>query len=146
MYILPNKITITERARTQDTRFIPRFSHTTKVSYSPLRSPQRAGSFPTLILHNLTTKVKGNLFSNMLTRAGNTNFLGSSTTLETPKQPQSIEELEGSKNKKSHKRCLQQDQEMRKIEEGKTNPRITSTNLTPNMLLQSIDLRDRLGV
>jgi hypothetical protein len=35
---------------------------------------------------------------------------------------------------------------MRKIEEGKTNPRITSTNLTPNMLLQSIDLRDRLGV
>jgi hypothetical protein len=84
--------------KTQD--FIPSLGHTTKVSYYPLRSPQRAGSFPTLIIHNLTTKVKGNLFSNMLTRAGNTNFLGSSTTLETPKQPQSIEELEGSKNKK----------------------------------------------
>jgi hypothetical protein len=31
---------------------------TTKVSYSSLRSPQRVGSFPTLILHKLTTKVK----------------------------------------------------------------------------------------
>jgi hypothetical protein len=31
---------------------------TTKVSYSSLRSPQRAGSFPTLILHKSTTKVK----------------------------------------------------------------------------------------
>jgi hypothetical protein len=28
------------------------------VSYSSLRSPQRAGSFPTLILHKPTTKVK----------------------------------------------------------------------------------------
>jgi hypothetical protein len=70
------------------------------VSYSPLRSPQKARSFPTLILHNPTTKVKGNLFSNLLTRVGDINFLGSSTTLETPKQPQSVKELEGSKNNK----------------------------------------------
>jgi hypothetical protein len=80
--------------KTQD--FIPRFGHTTKVYYFPMRSPQRARTFPTLILHNPTTKVKGNLFSNLLTRAGDTNFLGSFTTLETPKQPQSIKELEGS--------------------------------------------------
>ena len=65
MSILPNIMTITERARTQHKRFIPRFSHTTKVSYSPLRSPQRAGSFSTIILHNLTTKVKGFFFSNV---------------------------------------------------------------------------------
>jgi hypothetical protein len=70
------------------------------VSYSPLRSPQRARSFPTQILHNPTTKVKGNLFSNLLTRAGDTNFLGSSTTLETPNQPQSVKELKVSKNNK----------------------------------------------
>jgi hypothetical protein len=88
------------QARAQDTRFISRFSHTTKVSYSLLRSPQRVGSFSTLILHNPTTKVKGKLFSNLLIRAGDTNFLGSSTTLETPKQPESVEELEGSKNNK----------------------------------------------
>jgi hypothetical protein len=31
---------------------------TTKVSYSSLRSPQRTGYFPTLILHKPTTKVK----------------------------------------------------------------------------------------
>jgi hypothetical protein len=46
------------------------------VSYSPLRSRKRARSFPTLILHNQTTKVKGNLSSNRLTRKGDTNFLG----------------------------------------------------------------------
>jgi hypothetical protein len=84
--------------KTQD--FIPRFGHTTKVSYSSLRSPQRAKYFPTLILDNPTTKVKGNLFSNLLTRAGDTKFLGSSITLETPKQPQSIKKLEGSNNNK----------------------------------------------
>jgi hypothetical protein len=90
MFILPNKSKITDQARTQDTRFFPRFGHTTKVSYSLLRSPQRARSFSTLILHNPTTKVKGFFFSNLHTRAGNTNFLGSSTNLKTPKQPQSI--------------------------------------------------------
>jgi hypothetical protein len=76
------------------------------VSYSPLRSPQRAESFPTLTLHNPTIKVKENLFSNLLTRAGNTNFLGSSTTLETPKKPQSVEELNGSKNNKITKEVV----------------------------------------
>jgi hypothetical protein len=99
MPFLPTKTQPRIQARAQDTRFIPRFGHTTKVSYSPLRSPQRTRSFPTLIVHNQTTKLKGNRFSNRLTRAGDTNFLGSSTSLETPKQPQSVKELEGSKNK-----------------------------------------------
>jgi hypothetical protein len=36
----------------------------------------------------------------MLTRAGDKNFLRSSATLETLKQPQSVKELEGSKNNK----------------------------------------------
>jgi hypothetical protein len=48
-----------------------------------------------------------NSFLKSAQREGHINFLGPSTSLETPKQPQSIEELEGSKNKK-HKRCLQQ--------------------------------------
>jgi hypothetical protein len=85
MSILPNKISITEQARAQDTRFISRFGHTTKVSYTPLRSPQRAGSFSTLILHNPTTKVKGFLISNVALKSRDYNFLGSSTNLETPK-------------------------------------------------------------
>jgi hypothetical protein len=75
MTILPNKISITERARTQDTRFIPRFGHTTKVSYSLLRSPQRTGSFSTLILHNPTTKVKGFLISNVSHKSGDYKLL-----------------------------------------------------------------------
>jgi hypothetical protein len=76
MSILPNKITITDRARTQDTRFILRFDHTTKVSYSPLWSPQRARSFSTLILHNPTTKVKGFFFSNFAHKSGEYKLLG----------------------------------------------------------------------
>jgi hypothetical protein len=76
MSILQNKITITERARTQHTRFIPRFGHTTKVSYSPLRSPQWAGSFSTLILHILTTKVKGLFFSKFAHKSGDYKLLG----------------------------------------------------------------------
>jgi hypothetical protein len=71
-----------------------------KILSQGLATPQRAESFPTLTLYNPITKVKENLFSNLLTRVGNTNFLGSSTTLETPKQPQSVEELDGSKNNK----------------------------------------------
>ena len=129
--------------KTQD--FIPRFGHTTKVSYFPLRSPQRARTFPTLILHNPTTKVKGNLFSNLLTRAGDTNFLGSSTTLKTPKQSQSVEDSKVLRTTSSHKRCLQQAQETRKRWERKPNLKVTSTNLTPKGLLQSIDLRARSG-
>jgi hypothetical protein len=33
------------------------------VPYSPLRIPQKVGSFPTLILHTPTTKVKAISFS-----------------------------------------------------------------------------------
>jgi hypothetical protein len=76
MSILPNKISITERARTQDIRFISRFDHTTKVSYSLLRSPQRDGSFSTLILHNPTTKVKGLLISNVAHKSEDYKLLG----------------------------------------------------------------------
>jgi hypothetical protein len=76
MSILPNNISITERARTQDTRFNPRFGHTTKVSYSLLRSPQRVGSFSTPILHNPTTKVKGFLISNVAHKSGDNKLLG----------------------------------------------------------------------
>jgi hypothetical protein len=53
----------------------------------PVEEPTKGESFPTLILHNQTTKVKANLSSNRLKRAGDTNFLGSSTSLETRKQP-----------------------------------------------------------
>jgi hypothetical protein len=42
----------------KNTRFNTRFDHTTKVSYSSLRHPQRVGSLLTLILLKMTTKVK----------------------------------------------------------------------------------------
>jgi hypothetical protein len=43
---------------TRDTRFIPRFGHTTRCPTSSLRRPQRAGSLSTLFLPLPTTKVK----------------------------------------------------------------------------------------
>jgi hypothetical protein len=63
--------------------------YTTKVFYSLLGGPHKDESFSTLILHKPTTKVKGITFSNFSQRAGDTNFLGSSTKLEIPKQPES---------------------------------------------------------
>jgi hypothetical protein len=87
--------------------FFLRFGHTIKVPYSPsrwfkgpyspilftlLRTPQRVGSFPTLILHKPIIKVKANFFLNLSKKAGDSNFLGSSTNLETLKKPQTIKE------------------------------------------------------
>jgi hypothetical protein len=46
------------------------------VSYFPLRSPQRAGPFSTLILHNPTTKVEGFFFSNFAHKSGEYKLLG----------------------------------------------------------------------
>jgi hypothetical protein len=46
------------------------------VSYSPLRSPQWAGSFSTLILQNSTTKVKGFLISNVAHKSRDYKLLG----------------------------------------------------------------------
>jgi hypothetical protein len=68
--------------------------------------------------------------------------------LETPKQPQSIKELEGSKNNKSTQEVFATSSRDEKERErrGKPNPKVTSTNLTPKGLLQSIDLGARLGV
>jgi hypothetical protein len=109
------------QARAQDTRFIPRFCHTTKVSYSLLRSPQRVGSFPTLILHNSTTKVKGNISSNRLTRAGYTNFLGRPQVWRLPSNLNPLRNLKVPRTISPHKRCLQQAQEMRKRERGGEN-------------------------
>jgi hypothetical protein len=88
--MLNNKHNNLKKAKTQG--FILRFDHTTKVSYSLLRSLQRVVSFPTLILHKLTTKVKANFFLNLAQQAGDKNFLGSSRNLETPKQPQPVKE------------------------------------------------------
>jgi hypothetical protein len=50
-----------------------------------------AGSFPTLILHKPTTRSRQSLLK-FAQRAGDTNFLGLSTNLETPKQPLTVKE------------------------------------------------------
>jgi hypothetical protein len=46
------------QARAPYTRFISRFDHTTNVSYSSFRSPQRARSFSTPIRHNQPQRSK----------------------------------------------------------------------------------------
>jgi hypothetical protein len=63
-------------AKTQNTRFISRFGHTKKVSYSSLRSPQRTESFPTLVLHKPATKVKANSFLKSAQESGCYKLLG----------------------------------------------------------------------
>jgi hypothetical protein len=78
---------------TPRTHGLTRGSATTiKVSYSLLRSPQRDGSFPTLILHKPTTKVKA-ISSQLSSSSGWYKLLGVVHNLETPKQPLSVKEL-----------------------------------------------------
>jgi hypothetical protein len=119
VYLASKNILSINQARTRDTRFIPRFGHTTKVSYSPLRSPQRAVSFSTQILQNPTTKVKGFLIPNVAHKSGITNFLRSSTNLETPKKPQNVLKPRVSRTPRMHKRCLQQAQDLKWDGRGK---------------------------
>jgi hypothetical protein len=88
------------------------------VSYSSLRSPQRAGSFPTLILHKPTTKVKATLLK-FAQRAGDTNFLGSSTNLETPKQPLTVKERKVPRVTNPHKVKFAMSSRMKRIGESR---------------------------
>jgi hypothetical protein len=90
MSILPNKITVTDQARTQDSRFYLEVQPHHKGAVLPIEEPTKGQVF---FNHNHPQpdhQGQGILFSNLLTRAGNTNFLGLSTNLETPKQPQPV--------------------------------------------------------
>jgi hypothetical protein len=99
MPILPTMKTQSQiQERTQGTRFYPEVRPHHKGVLLPVEEPTNGQVFPNPNPQQPNHQGQGNLFSNLLTRAGNTNYLGSSTTLETPKQPQSVEELEGSKN------------------------------------------------
>jgi hypothetical protein len=112
------------------------------VSYSPLRSPQRVRSFSTLILQNPTTKVKGFLISNFAHESEITNFLGSSTNLETPKKPQTVLKPRVSRTQRTHKRCCNKLKILNKM--GEENQIVsTSTNLTPESSSNKVDSRAR---
>jgi hypothetical protein len=102
MPILPTRKTQSQiQARAQDIRFYPEVRPHHKGVLLSIEEPTKGQIFfnpnPPQPDHKVQVK---SFFSNLLTRAGDINFLGSSTTLETPKQPQSVEELEGSKNNK----------------------------------------------
>jgi hypothetical protein len=127
---------IKQEHKTQD--FISRFGHTTKVPYSPLRSPQRARSFPTLIFHNPTTKVK-RFFSQTCSqeRAIQTSW-GRPQIWRLPSNLNPSRNPRVSRTTILHKRCLQQAQEITMRGKRKTKSEGTSTNLTPKGLLQSI--------
>jgi hypothetical protein len=64
-------------------------------------------------------------------RAGDTNFLGSSTNLETPKQPQKILKLRVSRTPRKHKRGLHKLKSLKKEMGEESQIVSTSTNLTP---------------
>jgi hypothetical protein len=118
----------------------------------PIEEPTKAGSFSNLILQNPTTKVKGFLISNVAHKSGITNFLGSSTYLETPKKPQIVLKPRVSRTSRMHKRCLQQAQELKWDGRGKPNSWAqaqTSHQRTPSTKLnleQDLSVREWKGV
>jgi hypothetical protein len=101
------------QARAQYTRFISRFDHTTKVSYSPFMSPQRAGSFSTPIRHNQPQRSK-EIFSQIGSqeRVIQTSW-GRPQLWRLPSNLNPSRNSKVSRTTSSHKRCLQQDQLMR---------------------------------
>jgi hypothetical protein len=90
MCILPNKITIIDQARTQDIGFYPEVRSHHKGALLPVEEPTKGWIFFNPNPPQPDHQGQGILFSNLLTRVGNINLLGSSTNLETPKQPQFV--------------------------------------------------------
>jgi hypothetical protein len=84
------KITITDQARTQDTRFYPEVRPHHKGALLPVEEPTKDRVFFNPNPRQPDHQDQGIIFSNLLTRARNTNFLGSSTNLETLKLFQSV--------------------------------------------------------
>jgi hypothetical protein len=78
------------QARTQDIRFYFEVRSHHKGVLLPIEEPTQGRVFSNPNPPQPDHQGQWNFFSNLLTRAGNTNFLGSSTTLETSKQPQSV--------------------------------------------------------
>jgi hypothetical protein len=139
-----SQIQVKQEHKTQD--FISRFGHTTKVSYSPLRSPQRGGSFPTLILHNPTTKVKG-FFSQICSQErGIQTSCGRPQLWRLPRNFNPSRNPRVPRTKISHMRCLQQGQEMRMTRRGKLDPRAQAQTSPQKGTFNQFDLRARLGV
>jgi hypothetical protein len=102
-----------------------------KGALPPLRSLQRVRSFTTLILYKSTTKVKAATFSIFAQRAGETNFLGSSTTLETPKQPQPSRTLGSKSNKSTQKVFATSSRDGERGEKEKPSLKSRTPNLKP---------------
>jgi hypothetical protein len=128
-------------------RFIPRFGHTTKVSYSLLRSPKRVESFSTLILHKPTTKIKANSFIKLAQESEWYKLLrvihnlGDSKATSICRGTRTFQEQQVRTRGVCQKKLKRWEEEGR----GKPNPKVTSTNLTPRAL-QSSDLGAIWGV
>jgi hypothetical protein len=70
-------------------------------------------------------------------RAGDTNFLGSSTNLKTPKQPQTDKEHDDSKSNKSTQDVFATISRDEKREKENQVQKVKNSNLTPRALQPS---------
>jgi hypothetical protein len=132
---------------TPRTHDLTRGSATTiKVSYSSLRSPQRAGSFPTLILHKPTTKVKA-ISSQLSSTSGWYKLLGVVHKFGDSQATSIRQGTQGSKSNKSAQ--IQVCDELKRWRErdnrDEINNELDRIHLTPRVL-QSIEGDAILGV
>jgi hypothetical protein len=113
---------------------------TTKVSHSLLKSPQRAGSFPTLILHKPTTKVK-EISSQLSSTSGWYKLLG---VIHKFRDSQATSIHQGTKGSKSNKSAqdssLRWAQEMKRKGESRWNQQRVSPT-SPHTKSPSINWR-----
>jgi hypothetical protein len=113
---------------------------TTKVSYSSLMSPQRAGSFPTLILHKPTTKIKA-ISSQLSSTSGWYKLLGVVHKFGDSQATSICQGTKGSKsNKSAQDSSLRWAQEMKRKGESRWNQQRVSP-ISPHTKSPSINWR-----
>jgi hypothetical protein len=122
------------RKNTKTLDFIPRFDHTTKMPYSPLRSPQKGRSFPTPILHKPTTNVKTITFSTFLNERVIQTSWGRPQSWRLPSNLKCQGTLGSKSNKSTQEVFATSSRDEKGEEEWKRSSESKNSNLTPKVL------------
>jgi hypothetical protein len=103
----------------------------------PIEAPTKGQVFSNPSPPQANYKSQCKLFSQIASERGWYKLLGSSTSLDTPKQPQSVKELEGSKNNKfAQEVCATSSRDEK--ERGKTNRESRTQTLHQGLFNQAI--------
>jgi hypothetical protein len=123
--------------------FVDNHSSSTRTTREETNQPC-VRTFPTLFLHKPTTKVKANPFLKLAQRAGDTNFLGSSTSWRLPSTHKPSRNQSSKSNKFAQVKFAKRAQVREREEESEkptTNQRTSPHTEDPPTVGRGCDLR-----